>query len=272
MNVVITGTSSGIGRSLAARLLRAGHQVWGLARRPYDAPPAPGHAATPAGFSSSVCDVSQYDALAGCAQTIGQAWNRVDGLVCCAGVQGPIGNAMTLDPEAWQRSVTVNLTGTYLTIRAFYPLLCQASRRAKVVCFSGGGATGPRVNFTPYASAKAGVVRLVENLAHEWATLPMDINAIAPGAVNTRMTEEVLELGPDIVGQKEFTTATAQWKNGGTPAEVYGGCVDYLLSEKSDHLTGRLISAKWDDWAALDPGTVQGTERFTLRRITGDAS
>jgi NAD(P)-dependent dehydrogenase (short-subunit alcohol dehydrogenase family) len=119
-------------------------------------------------------------------------------------MQGPLGDAMELSPQAWVESININLTGTFQTLLAMHNLLKKAERRAKIVCFSGGGSTAPRPFFTPYAVAKAGVVRLVENLAHEWAALPLDINAIAPGAVNTQMTNEVLAAGPKVIGETEY--------------------------------------------------------------------
>ena len=96
----------------------------------------------------------------------------------------------------------------FLHSRILFPLLCHARRRAKVICFSGGGSTSPRPNFAAYGAAKTGVVRLVETLAVEWEKLPADINAVAPGAIFTRMTEQILARGEKLAGQKEFESAS----------------------------------------------------------------
>ena len=125
-------------------------------------------------------------------------------LICCAGIQEPIGPAMEIDPLAWRKNLAVNLDGTFFAIRAFYPLLKKSSARAKMICFSGGGSTGPRPNFAAYGVAKTGVVRLVEMLAAEWQGNPPDINAIAPGAIFTKMTEEVLARGEKLAGTKRI--------------------------------------------------------------------
>ncbi len=111
---------------------------------------------------------------------------------------------MEIDPAAWRSTLAANLDGTFFTIRAFYPLLRKTGRRAKIICFSGGGATGPRPNFAAYGVSKAGVVRLVETLAAEWQGQPLDINAVAPGAIFTRMTEQVLARGAAVAGKVEF--------------------------------------------------------------------
>ena len=133
-----------------------------------------------------------------------------------AAIQGAIGPAMSADPRLWSQTIRTNLDGTYFTIRAFWPLLQAAPRaEAKIICFSGGGATKARPNFSAYAAAKAGVVRLVENLAAEWTDVPVDINAIAPGAINTAMTEETVRSGPEVVGQAEWESARRRLAEGG---------------------------------------------------------
>jgi len=196
MNLVITGSSSGIGKFLADSLSAKGHAVCRIARSPQD------------GFSFQ-CDVSDWPALQNCAKSTAQKWQKVDGLICCAAIQGPIGPAMEIDPAAWRSTLAANLDGTLFTIRAFYPLLRKTEGRAKIICFSGGGATGPRPNFAAYGVSKAGVVRLVETLAAEWQRQPLDINAMAPGAIFTRMTEQVLVRGAAVAGRLNLNAPPA---------------------------------------------------------------
>lgn len=267
LRVVVTGASSGIGRSLAERLVAAGHEVWGFARRL----PAPVGGPGERRFRAGACDVSDWPAVARAADAVRAAgWDDgLDALVCAAGVQGAVGPAMTLDPEAWSQTVRVNLDGTFYSVAAFFPLLSRARRRAKVLCFSGGGATAPRPNFSAYAVAKTGVVRLVENLAAEWAGQPVDINAIAPGALPTRLTEETLALGPGVVGPGEHAAAQRTLAAGAAGLERVGALVDFLLSERSDGISGRLLSAPWDPWEDLPArrADLAGSDVFTLRRV-----
>ncbi len=258
MRIVITGTSSGIGRHLAEQLAAQGHSVWGLAR-----------SAQTAVFSTSVCDVSDWAQVESARHAVAQAWPQVDALICAAAIQGAVGPAMQADPQAWSHTVRVDLDGTFFAIRAFWDLLGAGARRAKIICFSGGGATKARANFSAYAAAKTGVVRLVENLAVEWSGAPVDINAIAPGAINTAMTQETVRLGPERAGRDEFAAAQRQLASGGQPMAQAQGLVEFLLSEKSDGLTGRLLSAQWDDWANLGAhaATLAASEIYQLRRI-----
>jgi len=264
MNLIVTGSSSGIGRALVEHLLAAGHQVWGLARSDQK-----DFAATCPSFRFSRCDVAAWPQVEGAAAAVAAAWPHVDGLVTCAGLQGELGPAVTVDPLKWSATVRANLDGTYFAIRAFHALLARAPRRAKIVCLSGGGATKARANFSAYAAAKTGVVRLVENIAEESRGATLDINAIAPGAINTRLTDEVIALGPQVVGQAEYDGAVKQKATGGAPLGRALGLIDFLLSEKSDGLTGRLLAAPWDPWPTLDQhvASLAQSDIYTLRRI-----
>ncbi len=254
MNLILTGSSSGIGKFLADSLAAKGHSVCRIARSPQD------------GFAFP-CDVSDWAALQNCAGQISQRWNLADGLICCAGIQEPIGPAMEIDPAAWRSNLAVNLDGTFFSIRAFYPLLRRSRQRAKVICFSGGGSTGPRPNFAAYGVAKTGVVRLVEMLAAEWQGQPPDINAVAPGAIFTRMTEQVLARGA-AAGQKEFEQASKLPRDNAAQLEKVLGLIEFLLSSHSDGITGKLISAQWDPWEQLDQFKNDlNSDIYTLRRI-----
>jgi 3-oxoacyl-[acyl-carrier protein] reductase len=256
MKIVLTGSSSGIGRFLAESLAKRGHEICGIAR-------------TADGRGNLSCDVADWEALRVCARQIEQRWGGLDALICCAGIQEPIGPAMEVDPLAWRRNLAVNLDGTFFSIRAFHPLLQKASRRMKVICFSGGGAASPRPNFAAYAVAKAGVVRLVETLAWEWRGQPADINAVAPGAVFTRMTEQALASGPSRAGEKDFGSASQTPRDSTAALETVAELVDLLLSEQADGISGRLISARWDPWRRLAAlrAELADSDIYTLRRI-----
>jgi 3-oxoacyl-[acyl-carrier protein] reductase len=147
--------------------------------------------------------------------------------------------------------------------------LSQAPRRAKMVCFSGGGATKPRGHFSAYGVAKTGIVRLVETIALEEASAALDINAVAPGAIATRLTDEVIALGPGIAGKAEFDAAVKQKAAGGGALERALDLVEWLLSPRSDGISGRLLSAPWDPWPTLGDHAANLAESdvYTLRRI-----
>jgi NAD(P)-dependent dehydrogenase (short-subunit alcohol dehydrogenase family) len=255
MNLVLTGSSSGIGKFLADSLAAKGHSVCRVARSPQD------------GFAIP-CDVSDWPALQRCAKAVAEKWDAVDGLICCAAIQEPIGPAMEIDPAAWRSTLSVNLDGTFFSIRAFHSLLRRSPQRAKVICFSGGGSTGPRPNFAAYGVSKTGVVRLVETVAAEWQGQPLDINAIAPGAIFTRMTEQVLASGMASAGKKEFEQASKQPRDNAGQLKNVLGLVEFLLSSRSDGISGKLISAVWDPWDKFHEFKKDlDSDIYTLRRI-----
>jgi len=259
MKILITGVSSGIGLSLA-KLLR-GEEVWALARRrlPEDL-----------GCRFNACDLDEWIQVERVAQELKQEWGRLDAVIHCAGVQGAVGKAMDLEPQAWANTVRSNVEGAYFVLRAFFPLLLRhASNRRKVILFSGGGASNSRPFFSAYGCAKTALVRLVETLAAEWTDLPIDINIVAPGAINTAMTRQIVELGPARVGEEEYQRARAQLESGGDSLVKLHEMVRFLVSEASDGITGKFISARWDDLetiirSARDP---RQSEKYTLRRV-----
>jgi 3-oxoacyl-[acyl-carrier protein] reductase len=269
VNIVLTGSSSGIGRALADRLLTRGHAVWGLARSD-QASWAAGHAPQ---ARSSVCDVSAWPEVERAAAAVAAAWGHVDALVTCAGSQGAMGRALAADAEQWSQTVRANLDATYYAVRAFRPLLERAPGRAKVVCFSGGGASKARPNFSAYGAAKTAVVRLVETIAEEEQASRLDINALAPGAINTRLTDEVIAAGPGIVGQAEFDTAVRQKASGGASMAKALDAVEWMISAASDGISGRLLSAPWDPLAELPSllPRAAGKDVYMLRRVTPES-
>ena len=265
MNLVLTGSSTGIGRALASQLLAHGHRVWGLARSDQ----ADFAAQHPGAFFSTRCDVSDWTQVQIAAQAVTAVWPHLDGLICCAGIQGEVGPAITADPIRWSSTVRANLDGTFYPFRAFHVMLSRAPQRPKVIAFSGGGATKPRVNFSAYGVAKTGVVRLIETLAEELRDQPIDLNSIAPGAINTRLTDEVLALGPALAGANEYTAAMKQKASGGASLDKALALVEWLLSPASDGISGRLLAAPWDPWNTLDQHakTLVKSDIYTLRRI-----
>ena len=141
--------------------------------------------------------------------------------------------------------------------------------RGKIINLSGGGATSPMPRISAYAASKAAVVRLTETLAEELREFSIDVNAVAPGALNTRLLEEILSAGPDVVGTKYYEKALRQRDSGGVPLEKGARLCVYLASQKSDGITGKLISAQWDPWEDLHKFREQlaQSDVYTLRRI-----
>jgi 3-oxoacyl-[acyl-carrier protein] reductase len=97
----------------------------------------------------------------------------------------------------------------------------------------------------------------------------IDVNAVAPGALNTRLLEDVLAAGPDKIGEAAYAQALKQRASGGTPLQKGVELCAFLASRASDGITGRLISAVWDPWADLPAhlDELRRSDIYTLRRI-----
>jgi len=142
-------------------------------------------------------------------------------------------------------------------------------RRGKIINLSGGGATGPRPNFSAYAASKAALVRFTEILAAETCDLGIGVNCIAPGAMPTAMLESILASGPCLAGQREYESAVNAGRSGTSTLDRAADLCVFLASRESDGITGKLISAVWDPWERLADHLedLQSTDVYTLRRI-----
>jgi 3-oxoacyl-[acyl-carrier protein] reductase len=264
----VTGAGRGIGRAIAAALAGAGADLILLARTAGELDETAaqvrdlGREALPI-----VADVSRRVDVQQAATQGLTRFGRVDVLVNNAGIQPPIGPLVENDPGAWTQAVAVNLFGPFHCIQAVLPGM-MARRRGKIINLSGGGATGPRPNFSAYAASKAALVRLTETLAEEVRPYNIQVNAIAPGAVNTRMLDEVLAAG--AAAGDELAAARKRQTQGGTPAEVAAKLIVFLASAAADGLSGKLISAPHDDWRTWDAAHIAGLAAspwYTLRRM-----
>lgn len=190
-------------------------------------------------------------------------FNKIDILVNNAGVYGPIGQIWKNDQEKWRYTVAVNLFGTVNCITALLPSMIE-SNKGKIINLAGGG-EGPFARFSAYACSKSAVVRLTETLAEELAEYNIDINSIAPGSVNTRLLEEVLAAGAEA--GSFYEKAVKQRQEGGVPAEKAAELAMFLASDASDKITGRLLSAVWDDWRTIDAKALAKSPLYQMRRI-----
>ena len=269
-NTLITGGSQGFGRHIVEAFLAEGANVVFCARTAADVDRTRTElAATLAAGQQLVgvaCDIADPASVAALFVRAAQL-GPVHAVVNNAGIYGPIGPTEELDLAAWTQAWQVNVTGTLLVcqhaVRAMKP-----RKAGKIITISGGGATNPMPRFAAYAATKAAVVRLTETLAEEYRADHIDVNAVAPGALRTRLTQQVLDAGPEKAGS-EFFTKNKKWSDEGAVDPKLGAalCV-YLASSESDGITGKLISAQWDPWN--DPAKFRAAatgDVYTLRRI-----
>lgn len=191
-------------------------------------------------------------------------------LVNNAGIYGPKGNVENIDWAEWIKAIEINVYGSVLMCRELIPHF-KKQRYGKVIQLSGGGATNPLPKISAYAVSKAAIVRFAETLAEEVRGFGIDVNALAPGALNTRMLEEVLTAGPEVVGKDFYERSVRQKEAGGASIDRASELALFLASSNSDGITGKLISAAWDNWEEWPNhiSELSKTDAFTLRRIVG---
>jgi len=269
---IITGASEGLGLEIARRYVAAGASVVLCARTRETLERAAREVRAGASEGQDVvavaADVSDPTDVERLVTEAFRHFARVHVLVNNAGVYGPLGPLESIDWEEWKRAVEINLYGSVLLTRALIPHF-KEHRYGKIVQLSGGGATNPLPRITAYAASKAAVVRFAESLALELAPFGIDVNSIAPGALNTRMMNQLLKGGPAAVGEELYERMTRIAAEGGTPLARGADLAVFLASGTSDGITGRLLSAVWDSWNDLPSrrDALDHTDVYTLRRI-----
>jgi NAD(P)-dependent dehydrogenase (short-subunit alcohol dehydrogenase family) len=146
--------------------------------------------------------------------------------------------------------------------------------RGSIVNVSGGGTGGPNVagHISAYTAAKAAIVALTETLAKELTSSSIRVNAIAPGPLRTAFLNPVLEAGPEAAGTVLYEDSKRRAGNDNDAAEIsegFASLVRYLLSDESEWLTGKLVSARWESADSLRArkDRLLETSLLTLRRI-----
>lgn len=269
---IITGANQGLGLEISKKYLAAGASLMVCARNKILLEASCQTLATLAAPEQVIvamsADISKSDDVSALISETLRQFGRIDILVNNAGVYGPKGAIEEIDWNEWLRAIEINLFGSILMCRAVIPYF-KAAGRGKIIQLSGGGATNPLPMISAYAVSKAAIIRFTETLAEEVREYNIDVNAIAPGALNTRMLDEIIEAGPDKVGRAFYERSLKQKDDGGAPLNKGADLAVFLGSTASDGITGKLISAIWDDWDDFPNhlSQLQQSDVYTLRRI-----
>ncbi|HCA42391.1 MAG TPA: dehydrogenase [Bacteroidetes bacterium] len=268
--IIVTGGSLGIGFAIAKQCVLDGAKVIIASRNKNDLKTATDELDS---LGKEKCisysiDIGDLNAVREFAKWCIDQNLEISGLVNNAGIYGPIGKTTIVDMDEFTKTIQINFLGTVYMCNAFAPVM-KSTGRKKIVNYSGGGAATPFANYSAYATSKIAIVRLTENLAIELADENFDINCVAPGFVVTRLHSQTLNQNPDLVGKGFFENTKKQVESGGVPPEKAAELTSFLLSDESDGITGKFISAPWDDWKSTEfKNTLLSDKDFaTLRRI-----
>lgn len=247
---LVTGAGRGIGRAAALALADCGARVAALSQS--DSAREVAREIDPQGSRAIglMADVSRQSDLDAAFAAARSRLGPIDILVNCAGMFEPAGNLWENDPDAWMRTVSVNLGGTFRTMRLALPEMI-ARKYGRVINVAGGGAASPLPRFTAYGSSKAAVVRLSETAAVEVRPHGVTVNVIAPGSPQTDMRERFMAAGGEVRSPVEMDLPVS--------------LILFLASEAAGTVTGRFVHIK-DDYRAW-PDAVPPADLYTMRRI-----
>jgi NAD(P)-dependent dehydrogenase (short-subunit alcohol dehydrogenase family) len=219
MTALVTGGASGIGREVAARLREAGHDVvvWDLSG------------------GDIACDVSDPGAVSAAMEQTVRDHGVPSRIVTCAGI-GASGMLVEQPPAEWERVLAVNLTGTWLTIRAGARAMIDAGVRGSIVAVSSISGTLADRDMGAYCASKAGVDMLVKVAAVEWGVHGIRVNAVGPGVTRTPMLAKPEQLPGWVEGLSERTP----FGRLGEATDVAGAIVGVL---ELPWVTGQIVHA-----------------------------
>jgi len=271
---IVTGANQGLGLEIVKHYLQAGASVIMCARNEELLNSAKeGLINSLSGTQKLLtksADISNLNDVNGILDFTLQECGACHILVNNAGIYGPKGRIEDIDSSEWIKAIEINVFGSMYMSRAVVPIF-RAQQYGKIIQLSGGGATNPLPNLSAYAASKAAIIRYAETLAEELRGSGVDVNAIAPGALNTRLLDEILDAGPEKVGIDFFQKSLKQKGTGGSSLSLAALLAVFLASSASNGITGKLISAVWDKWEDWPKHIeeLNSTDAYTLRRVTG---
>jgi NAD(P)-dependent dehydrogenase (short-subunit alcohol dehydrogenase family) len=240
----ITGAGRGVGRAIALRLARDGYAIAAVARSPQSIQAVADEIAAAGGASVAIrCDVSNRDDVNAAVREAGRALGAIDVLVNNAGIaeSAPF---VSMDDELWERTLAVNLTGTYNCMRAVLPDMFERRSGRVINIASAAGKVGFAYT-AAYVASKHGILGLTRSVALEAESRGVTVNAICPGWLDTDMTDRAIGRIVARTGRsREDARRTLEKMNPQgrliDPAEV-ADVAAYLASKQGGSVNGQAI-------------------------------
>lgn len=245
----VTGGGSGIGKAAAVLFGREGAKVAVLSRTEEEVEATAEEIRENGGEALALTgDVSKPADMERAVRQIEERWGRLDVVFAHAGINGVWAPVEELEPEEWNETISVNLNGTFYTVKYAVPLLKRQGGAIVITSsingtrrFSGGGTSA-------YASSKAGQIALMQILALELAKHRIRVNAVCPGAIDTEIEENTEERDVEEAQVPVEYPAGEIPLTAGRPgtAQQVAELVLFLASERASHITGTPV---WIDGA-----------------------
>ena len=246
---LVTGAGSGIGEAAAKKLAAAGALVAALGRTDDELTDVVNEMRSSGSQAISlVADISDAGAVEQAYRRVEKEWGRLDIVFANAGINGVWAPIEELTPDEWNRTIGINLSGTFYTIKYAAPLLKRQGGSVIVTASVNGTRIFSNTGATAYSTSKAGQVAMTKMLALEFAPHKVRVNVICPGAIETNIDQNTEQRDLEKVRIPVEFPESNQPLTGGKPghADQVGDLVLFLSSDMSSHITGTEI---WIDGA-----------------------
>lgn len=237
---MITGAGEGIGRAAAKLLAKEGARVGALGRTREDLDSVVKEI-TDAGGQATVllADISKAEEMEAAVKQLVDEYGRIDVVFANAGINGVWAPIEELKPEEWEQTISINLTGTFLTVKYAVPHLKKQGGSVIVTASVNGTRIFSNTGATAYSCTKAAQVAFTKMVALELAPSKVRVNVICPGAIETEIDDNTEKRDIDKVKMPvEFPETHMPLERHPGTAEQVARLVLFLASDASDHITG----------------------------------
>ncbi|MGI0484448.1 SDR family oxidoreductase [Pantanalinema rosaneae CENA516] len=246
---LITGTGSGIGKATALLLAEQGAKIAAIDRNPEESHETIETIQQRGGEAmTAIADISQPEQMQTAIQTIGEKFGRIDVVFANAGINGVWAPIEELTPEEWDKTLAINLKGTFLTVKYAVPYLKQHGGSIIITSSVNGTRIFSNTGATAYSCSKAAQVAFTKMVALELAKHRIRVNVICPGAIATDINESTEQRDLNTIKEPvDFPSGRIPLTDGksGTSEQV-AQLVLFLASDASSHITGTEV---WIDGA-----------------------
>lgn len=267
---IITGGSRGIGKAIAERFAQEGCNLMLASRTKSELKKTVESIIKQSSIhvSSYQTDIGNEEEVVAMVQQTITEFGRIDVLVNNAAIIGPMGEISKINGQEFFDTLKNNIGGTVFCTKAVIPYM-KSQKQGNIINLSGGGGLYPLPYYDAYSASKAAIVRLTENFALELEEFNINVTAISPGAVSTKMFDEQLKADKTSIGEKNWRAFQDRLASGGNSIDKAPELALFIACKNRKELNGRVISAVWDDWEKISKQKekIIDTDIFQMRRI-----
>jgi len=270
-NVIITGSTGGLGSALAFKYLNEGANLILIGRTTSKLNILKTKLVQNILLNQFVItiklDLSNLNSIPKIINKELKKLPKVDILINCAAIQGPIGKSWENSFKDWEKSFNINFYSTMVMTNTILPFMLK-NNSGSIINISGGGSTSSRPDFSSYAISKTALVRYTEILSDELSNTKIRVNSISPGVMATNMIKQVIKYKKNIKNKNEVISADKVLSEGDNKDNAINLCI-FLSTKQSNGINGKLISALWDPWNEFKKykSYIANSDIYTLRRI-----